>query len=459
MPDPQGQPIVVDVPGVGSVEFPAGTSEETMQRALQQTHAQAQATNDPSVWDQLKQAAYETSPVGSYQGVRNLSKQDIAEGADVLPSVGGAVGGVLGGAGGTVAGVGFGGVPGAMGGAALGGAGGELARQGIRTAVGAGPLSLSDAAKGVAGEAAMQGALEGAGGLAVKGAGMVARPLMENAIRPAIGVAKEFPNIVETAIRERLPVGKILPGAKSGSQLAGEALGEASQALKARLQKFGMLGVKFDASQVTAGELADVLSDISKQPVGDAEAQKIADMTKEFLARHSGPLNPMQLKELKSAAQDIASPIYEAMYRGDPVGAEASTIAKFNSAIASGAKKGLETLPGVGQLEGRTQELIGAQRAIRQAELRRMSLMAESVSSAAGIVGSLVSPDRNDLPSDVKRGVTAWLVTRGLMSPKSTSRAALALTRPQVQALFRQFPRLAYAVVHDMTSPEATEDQ
>jgi hypothetical protein len=418
------------------------------------------ANVEPSLWDEFKKAASDASPIGSYRAVRNMSKEDIAQGADVLPSVGGAVGGIVGGAGGTVGGVGFGGVPGAIGGAAVGGGAGEVTRQGIRKALGMGaPASLGEAASGVASEAAMQGALEGAGGLAVKGAGMVARPLMENAIRPAIGLAKEFPNVVETAIRERLPVGRILPGAKSGSQMAAEKLRVASQALKDRLQRFGMMGVRFDAGQVTAGQLADTLSEIAKQPIGDVEAQRIADMTTEFLSRHQGPLTPLQLKEIKNAAQDVAKPIYKALARGEAVGAEATAAAKFNSAVASGTKDALETIPKVGEMEAGKQELIGAKRAIRQAELRRMSLMAESVSGAAGTVAALLSPNRGDVPEDIKRGATAWLVTRGLMSPKSTSRAALTLTKPQLQALLRQFPRLAYAVIHDATSPEATADQ
>jgi hypothetical protein len=83
--------------------------------------------------------------------------------------------------------------------------------------------------------------------------------------------------------------------------------------------------------------------------------------------------------------------------------------------------------------------------------------MAESVSGAAGTVASLLSSHGdNSLPTDIRNGAITWLVTRGLMSPKTTSRAALALTQPQMRALFQQFPRLAYAVVQQMQKPTAT---
>jgi len=122
--------------------------------------------------------------------------------------------------------------------------------------------------------------------------------------------------------------------------------------------------------------------------------------------------------------------------------------------MVSGAKDALETIPGVAAGEARTQSLIGATQAIKRSELRRLSLMAESLSGAAGTVAAVLGP-KGDLPSDLKNGAITWLVTRGLMSPRATSRAALALTQPQLRALFQQFPRLAYAVVHELTRGQA----
>lgn len=374
---------------------------------------------------------------------------------NALPAAGGVVGGIVGGAGGTVGGFGVGGVPGAIGGAAVGGAGGEAARQLINRARGvdtsADPVA---AAKNIGQEGLIQGALEGAGGLVAKGAGMVARPLMENAIRPAIGLAERFPNIIETAIKERLPVGNLIPGMAKGSVQAAAARGEAAREVTKLLTAAAQGGKVFDPAIVVAKPIQDLLADIAQQPLGDVERQRIVGMLTEYLSRHPGPVNPLELKALKSSAQAIAKPIYRAVARGEAVGPEQALGARFNSAVATGAKDALETVPGVAAGEARTQSLIGATQAIKRSELRRLSLMAESLSGAAGTVAAVLGP-KGDLPSDLKNGAITWMITRGMMSPRATSRAALALTQPQLRALFQQFPRIAYAVVHEATrSPE-----
>lgn len=368
-----------------------------------------------------------------------------------LPAAGGVVGGVLGGAGGTAFGIGFGGVPGAIAGATLGGAAGAAAKQTINRLRGTeAPSSATDAALDIGKEGALQGALEGAGGLAVKGAGIAGHALMEHAIGAAPSLAERFPNIAKTAIEERLPVGNVLPGGTKGSAMAVAARKASAQDLTQKLIAAGQQGQRFDPAAVTQKPIQDLLDELAKNPVGDADEQKIVDLTAEFLRRHPGPVTPEQLKGLKQAAQAIASPIYKAVARGEAVGTEQAIKAKFNSAVATGSKDALETIPGVAENEARTQGLIGAAKGIKRAELRRLSGTAEALSGVSGVLAGVLSP-RGDLPSDVRNAAVTWLVTRGLMSPRSTSRAALALTQPQLKALFAQFPRLAYEVTRQMT--------
>lgn len=365
---------------------------------------------------------------------------------NAIPAAAGAAGGVIGGIGGTVAGMGIGGVPGAVGGAALGGSAGEAIRELINLARSGKPLAPTEAAGNIAKEGAIQGGMEAAGAGLGAGARVAGKALMENAVRPTMGMVREFPNTIDTLIRERLPVGRLLPGLKPGSQQAAEKLGAAAQSVKALLAK-----ATADGSQIATDNVAtpvlSLIDDLAKQPLGNAEEQQLGSMIDEFLARHKGPLTPLAVKDLKQQAQAIAKPIYKAAERGFPVGPDQTLKARFNSAIASGAKTELEKIPGVGAGEAQTKDMIGAVRALKQAETRRLSLMAEGASVAMGNgLGAAVDQllgDKSPLDSGFKKSVIGWAVTRGLMSPRSMSRGGLVLTSEAAQQILRQFPRLA----------------
>lgn len=390
-----------------------------------------------------------------------------------IPTVGGAVGGILGGIGGTVAGVGVGGVPGALGGAALGGAGGEAAKQLINRLRGSPdvPPTMTAAATDIGKEGATQGALEGAGGLLGAGAKVAGRALMENAVRPTMSLVREFPNVIDTMIGNRIPVGRILPGMQAGSEQAAVKLGAAGRSVRALLAKAGAAGKEFtpDLIPSTAGAadlsvaqpIRELVDDLAKQPLGDAQQQQLGGMITEFLKRHPGPLSPNDVKDLKQAAQAIAKPVFKAAEKGFPVTADQTLSARFNAAIASGAKDSLETIPGVAAGEQTTKDLIGATRATKAAETRRLSLMAEGASMAVGggagaAVGTLLGPDSH-LDTPFKQSVVGWLITRGLLSPRSMSRQGLILTSVAAREALRQFPRLA-AEFAKTASPTTTPE-
>lgn len=379
---------------------------------------------------------------------------------DALPSIGGALGGIVGGVGGTVAGMGVGGVPGAVGGAALGGAAGEAFRQLANRLRGEdAPQSMTDAAKGIAGEGAIQGGMQAAGGALAGGARVVGRGLVENAVRPTMSLVREFPNVVDTIVAERLPVGRFLPGLPSGSQQAMSKLGAASQGVRDLLAKAEASGTTIDGAQMIQKPVLELIDDIARQPLGDAQEQQLASMLDEFLRRNAAkPLTPTAVKELKSRAQAIAKPVYRAVEKGFPVTAEQSLNARFNAAVGSGAKEALETIPGVGAGEAHKKSLIGATRALKQAENRRLSLAGELGSAALGgsvgaaVTGLLGSGGADD---SLKSGVTGWLIARGIASPRSLSRGGLMLTSRQAQALLREFPRLADYMVREKEPPAA----
>lgn len=378
---------------------------------------------------------------------------------NAIPSVTGGVGGVVGGIGGTVGGFGVGGVPGAVGGAVVGGAAGEALKQLVNLMRGRGaPESGFAAAGDIAKEGATQGAVELAGAGLGAGAKVAGKALMENAVRPTMSMVREFPNVVDTLVSERLPVGRFLPGWKKGSEQAIEKLGAASRSVKALLAKATNNGTTF-ANDDVAAPILGLIDDIAKQPIGNAQEKQLASMLDEFLQRHPGPLAPIEVKELKQRAQAIAKPIYKAMEKGMPVTADQTLAARFNDTIASGAKTSLETIPGVGAAEKKTQEMIGAARALKQAENRRLSLMAEGAGVAIGsslgaTVGEMLGPD-SGIDGNLKKAVVGWAITRGLMSPRAMSRGALVLTHEAALQILRQFPRLAESLTTSETTSAA----
>jgi hypothetical protein len=369
---------------------------------------------------------------------------------DVLPAAGGALGGIVGGIGGTVAGLGVGGVPGAVGGAALGGAAGEAAKQLVNRIRGAGaPPTPLAAATDIGKEAAMQGGGELAGHGLMKGAGMAAHGLMDFAIRPAPTVAEEFGDIAATALRERLPVGSVLPGMSKGSEQARAVMRESAQNTRGLLTEAGQAGTSFRPQDVARGPVTGLVGNIAKQPLSDSELNHVSRLFAEYVNTQGARMSPDALKDMKQAAQRIAKPIFRAINSGNAVPAGESLKAQFNKAIADGAKDALETIPGIAESEARTQSLIGATKAIRRAEVRRLPLVAEVAAPAVG--GAVAAASGQDAKTRAGEGIGGALLTRMLLSPRSTSRAALSLTAPAIQQALRQMPRAAvYAMLDDL---------
>jgi hypothetical protein len=375
---------------------------------------------------------------------------------DALPAAGGLLGGVVGGIGGTAFGLGIGGAPGAIGGATLGGGAGEAFKQLINRARGAdAPATSLDAATEIGKRGGIEGASEAAGLGVMKAGKMAAHGLMDFAIRPAPTVAEEFGDIAGTAIKERLPVGSIFPGGRTGTSLAREAMRESAGTTRGLLKEAGDAGLRVSPADIARGPVSNMVGEIAKQPLHESELNQVSRMFAEFLDSHPSDLRPAAVKDLKQAAQRIAKPIFKALNAGNVPPAGEALKAQFNKAIADGSKEALESLPDIGKAvassEGRTQSLIGATKAIRRAEVRRMPLVAEL---AAPLVGASVGGGVGG-PKGAGEGLAASLLTRALLSPRTTSRAALGLTNPLIQQALRQMPRAAvYSLLQQITGTD-----
>lgn len=403
-------------------------------------------------------AALNAPPPTARGTVKSRSWIDI--GVNALPTIGGAVGGVIGGLGGTVLGTPVGGVVGATGGATLGGATGEAVKQLINRARGKpAPGTPLEAAAQIGKQGAVQGGSQLAGEGLARGASMAAHGLMDFAIRPAPTVAEEFGDIAGTALKERIPVGSVLPGAQKGSNIARSAMRESAGNTRRLLTGAEKAGTTFSARGVASGPVTEMAGEIAKQPLSDSELNQVARMFSEYLDTRGGvnaTIKPNDLKDMKQAAQRIAKPIFRALNKGEVVPAGESLKGQFNKAVAQGAQGALETIPGVAQSEGRTQALIGATKAIRRAEVRRLPLVAEIAAPVAGAVAggarSAMGGDARSAATGATEGITAAMLTRALLSPRSTSRMALGLTEPAIQQVLQQMPRGAvYSLLQQLT--------
>lgn len=416
-----------------TITFRWNGAEPPTETDMAEVFAAAQSTTtkpaEQSFGERLKTAAYNASPLPLFER-KNLPMTgavlaSAASGGTAIPAI-------------------------AL--AGLGGAAGETIGQIADVVTSGKGKPAPQAAQEIATQGAIQGGIEGLG-RGVAGAARVAgKALVENAVRPSISMQREFPGVVDKIVKARLPVGAGRPGGVKGSERASQMLAEESRNVTQHLARETSLGARYEPKQVAA-HVSKLVDDISEQPLSASDQTALKDMIDEFMQR--GPITPLELQKLKQKAQAFARPIYKAIERGMPVTADQSLRARFNAAIAQGAKEVMETIPGVATGEAEKRALIGVKRALTQAEQRRLSLMAEGVTGSAAIVASLMTSD-GDISETLKRGVGTYLIARGVMSPRVMSRIGLTMTQPQLKQLFTQFPRLAQAVLARAEGVEET---
>lgn len=306
----------------------------------------------------------------------------------------------------------------AVGAAALGGGGGEAGRQLINRARGrGGPETAGEALTDIGREGAVQGAAAAVGQGLVRTAGAAARPLMNSAVRAGKMLKREFGDIAGHALKYRVPVGKnvMLPFLQKGSTKAGEMRGASGAELERVLTEMEARGHKLTVTDLL-NYVNRRIKSMAKNPVTAEESAALSGLRKELVERVNprGPkgrmtkptkLAPRAVHEVKTAAQKRAT----RYYRAEAGGANPEVVGPkqtFNRDLARGSRAALENLdPRYGPINRRTQELIGLERAVSNAELRDPPPM------------SLMHP--GSLP-----------IGSAIFSPEVISRLALMLTNP-----------------------------
>ena len=285
------------------------------------------------------------------EGIENaLGGVSVQDALSALPAAGAALGGVAASPG----------VVTAAGGAALGGAGGEGLRQLAMRAIGASaPQSSEEAAKGIATEGAVQGAIQGVTGLAGKGLAAGGKRLMHSALKPNPSMMREFkttaPRLVKTLLDEGV---NVTPGGM-------EKLQRLFNATNAEIKEAVKNAPGLIERKVVASRALPTAQKMSEQVNPRAALRDVGKSVEEFLTVKdpvSGnvvPRAPLSVPE----AQAMKVGTYQQI--GKNYGKQSSATVETQKALARGLKEEIEAaIPKIKALNAREGSIMAAQEAV-----------------------------------------------------------------------------------------------
>jgi hypothetical protein len=258
---------------------------------------------------------------------------------------------------------GGGSILGGMAAAGLGAAGGAGAAIAGRQLVTGKPESAGGTLRTMATEGAANAAGEGIGRGVVKLGNLVIPKMLKGILRPGKGVQQEFGDVVDVMRRERIPVGQSVTAGTRASASAKEA-----DALIAQAQAGGAAPV---TPREIVREFRPVRDEVSRRaanasPDAPGQMQELVQRAKDLKAK--GAVDVVENQALKRQAQRDASAAFRAQDKGAVI---KDTTAKLDKAVAVGRQKAAEArVPGVKAVNTRTQELMGLERALEDAEAR-----------------------------------------------------------------------------------------
>jgi hypothetical protein len=308
-----------------------------------------------------------------------------------------------------------------------------MAASGLGAAGGAGLGSIANAAIGkeggpkTAGDVAKTMALEGAAGAAGEGLGQGAAKLLrvggklvyKAALRPSMPLQREFGDIAETGLREGVRV------SEGGARQAGDLLSESASKAKGLIQDAQAAGaapirIKDVAGSGGIGEVNQRAAVRARTGLSD-ERPAITGRIKAMQAQNPNGITLDRAQTMKGELQDLAGRVYRAQEKGAPV---LDLSADTNAALARGLRseiaKSAEAagVPGVHAANERTQEMIGLNRAMEDANRRNIpgvgsirSLLGDfipSVSSTAAIEAHRIGQS-SALPNSLRAALIAAL--------------------------------------------------
>lgn len=373
-------------------------------------------------------------------------------GLEAIPYIAGAMGGIAGSPGGPYT---------AMAGAGLAGAGGRALQRLLALGLGLDTESAPSTPMGVAtdiGGAGLEQAGQEFGGRMMTAGGKAAAQYMgRRALKPTPGLSKEFPDLMESFFREKVPIQSNYGG--SGEI---EARREASSAIeRGEARGAGRMGVRISATQLADEAVRDAQAKVEAaggtftrqmrarvvDEVDRVVRNKLNSMIPGGVGR--GPWQGFGPEEILNLRQDLdraMTPFWQALARGEAPPA----MDEMSSALSQGARRSFRAaVPTVAGQGETTRSLMGLREAMRASEARNpaMAIPVISALTAAGATGLGRGMTGTGAPRAAGEGVGAgaatFLLTEALMDPRLGSRTALMLANPMVQQGLRQSPRAA----------------
>lgn len=367
--------------------------------------------------------------------VEQYERDRTRAGREMLPSLAGFAGAMVGG------------VPGA----ALGGAAGEAVRQLDRRVAGeSAPTTSVDAAKRIAAEGVVQGAVEGAGQLGAKALATSGRWLMNRALNPSNRLAREFPDMSQTAIDNAITVSK--GGLSKARGLLMKAKGEANAAI----QGASKAGATVSINDAVRG-LDSVLDDIANGADPEGGLRALVAVERKLTSGRKGTLTLEEADRLKRSLQTEAQTLYRAMQSGQgrprsnvQVQALAAAAKSLNEAIEQAATKA--GFPGYKSANHAAQEFLGVVRGIDHARRTGANLYQALVRPGIGaVLGTTGAYTQGQSP------VVGAVAGAAALSPAGMSRLAVLMGNPATARIARQSPRVMEMLVRQLTQEAAVD--
>lgn len=337
-----------------------------------------------------------------------------------------------------------GGILGAMG----GGFTGELLNQAGLAGGPRGPSGVGDAIGKAGNEAMLQGAMEATGLGAAKAVGKVGEGLY------AVAAKTPVPEIVKAGIREGITVGK------RGLDRLSNRIRQSSDAALNLVRQAGAAGQRYDGIDLARKMMQDLMPQISVEPTTSrVQKRRLRQMIMSYLGDQPWSITPERLHRMKQKADDIATPIYAAIEKGDvPVSPRQRLEAQANKAFADHAREVMNlTINGYQDQNLRTSQLMRLKDTIWPSEKKAATLTMQAVKAAtrpafgASVGAGLGAAQAG--PHNRLQGAAAGALIGGMAgSARLQSAVGVGLNNPWLAVGIRTLPR-AFAVA-DKTSQQ-----
>ena len=341
---------------------------------------------------------------------------------DALPSVGGLAGSLIGGSKSNPFGMLL---------AATGGAGGEAYRQALSAINGDWekvPPDVQSQMSAILAEGVKQGGLEGAGryvlGPIMK---LFGRAIYRSGLKPSVDVRREFggADVTNTLVEAGVPITRTGRGTEKVEALLGTA-GRETRDLVAAAEASGTRG---GTMRPVLRSLNRTRGNVTERALRQEPLEEIQGFRDAVLRENPGQQSVSRLQSMKQAEQELATKAYQAEARGIPVN---NLEVALHEDLARGLREAIERrIPSIANKNARTQDLIGALKAITAAEGRiannNLIGMGDLLALGSG-VGAATATGR---PSMMAVGVLQEVLTR----PEIASRLGIVMDRagrPQI---------------------------